>query len=70
MTGINIRDAFICKYCDYDSIECCIFVDSLDGKYYLDIETCEWDAYDDGFVHQKEYIDYCPWCGRKLKGDK
>ena len=33
---------------------------------------CDYDSqdnqvyYDDGFVHQKEYIAYCPWCGRKL----
>ncbi len=59
----------MCKYCNYDSNECCIFVDPLDKNYYLDIKTSEWDEYDDGFVHQKEYIDYCPWCGRKLKGD-
>lgn len=59
----------MCKYCDYTSDECCIFVDPLDKNYYLDIETSEWDEYDDDFVHQKEYIDYCLWCGRKLKGD-
>lgn len=55
-----------CKYCDYDSDECCVFVDSLDKQYYLDIETSEWDQYDDGYVHCKEYINYCPYCGRKL----
>ena len=43
-----------------------IYVDPLTNEYYLDIETSEWDEYDDGFVHQKEYIAYCPWCGRKL----
>ena len=57
----------MCKYCNCDSNECCIFVDPLDNNYYLDIETSEWDDYDDDFVHLKEYIDYCPWCGRKLK---
>ena len=40
------------------------------NQYYLDIETSEWDEYDDGFVHQREYINYCPWCGRKLNGRK
>lgn len=62
----------MCKYCDENSYECCIYIDSLsnDYYYYLDIETSEWDEYDDGFVHYKEYINYCPWCGRKLNGRK
>lgn len=57
----------MCKYCNYDSNECCIFVDPLDGNYYLDIET--WDAYNDDITHRREYINYCPWCGRRLKED-
>jgi hypothetical protein len=61
-------DECMCKYCDYNSNECCIFIDSLDGNYYLDILT--WNAYDDDIAHQRNYINYCPWCGRKLKGDK
>lgn len=56
----------MCRYCDYNSEDNRIFVDPLDGEYYLDIETSEWDEYDDSYVHQREYIDYCPWCGRKL----
>lgn len=56
----------MCRYCDYDSENNRIFIDPLDGEYYFDIETSEWDEYDDGYVHQREYIDYCPWCGRKL----
>lgn len=44
--------------------------DPLSHDYYLDIETSEWDEYDDEFVHQTEYINYCPWCGRKLNGRK
>ena len=52
----------MCRYCDYNSEANRIFVDPLDGEYYLDIETY-------GFVHKREYIDYCPWCGRKL-GEK
>lgn len=44
-----------------------IFIDSLTCEYYLDIETAIWDDYDDDFYHEKEYINYCPWCGRKLK---
>ena len=56
----------MCRYCDYNSEDNRIFIDPLDGEYYLDIETSEWDTYDDDCVHQREYIDYCPWCGRKL----
>lgn len=56
----------MCKYCDDDSYECCVFIDPLDNQWYMDIETSEWDYYDDGFVHHREYINYCPWCGRKL----
>ncbi len=57
----------MCRYCDYNSEANRIFIDPLDGEYYLDIETSEWDEYDDDYVHQREYIDYCPWCGRKLE---
>lgn len=56
----------MCNRCDYDSSDNQIYVDPLTNEYYLDIETSEWDEYDDGFVHQREYISYCPWCGRKL----
>lgn len=56
----------MCNYCEENSPECCIYFDSLYNKYYLDIETSEWDYYDDGFVHLREYINYCPWCGRNL----
>ena len=50
----------MCNRCDYDSPDNRIYVDPLTNEYYLDIETSEWDEYDDGFVHQKEYILYCP----------
>lgn len=56
----------MCECCDYNSSRCCIFIDHLDKQWYMDIETSEWDDYDDGFVHQREYINYCPLCGRKL----
>lgn len=57
----------MCKYCDYNSDECCIFVDTLDGNYYYDYQTSEWDDYEDGYIHDKIYISYCPWCGRDLE---
>lgn len=33
---------------------------------YLDVETMEWDDYNDGFIHIRLDINYCPYCGRKL----
>ena len=56
----------MCNYCEKNSPECCIYIDPLSNDYYLDIETSEWDEYDDEFVHEEEYINYCPGCGRKL----
>lgn len=60
----------MCKYCDQHSNDCCIYSDPLTKEWYEDIETFEWDDYDDGFVHQKNYINYCPYCGRKLTENK
>ena len=67
-TGRDHREWRInmCNRCNYDSPDNQIYVDPLTNEYYLDIETSEWDEYDDGFVHQREYIAYCPYCGRKL----
>ena len=56
----------MCNRCNYDSSDNQIYKDILTNEYYLDIQTCEWDDYDDDFIHVKEYISYCPWCGRKL----
>ena len=39
----------MCNRCDYDSPDNQIYVDPLTNEYYLDIETSEWDEYDDGF---------------------
>lgn len=55
-----------CEYCNINSDTCNIFKDTMTNEWYMDIETSQWDDYDDGFVHQKEYINYCPYCGRKL----
>lgn len=56
----------MCKFCNNNSDYCCIFIDPLDNQYYLDVETSTWDEYNDGFIHQREYINYCPYCGKKL----
>lgn len=60
----------MCKYCDQHSNDCCIYFDPLTKEWYEDIETFEWDDYDDEYVHQKNYINYCPYCGRKLTENK
>lgn len=60
----------MCKYCDQHSNDCCIYTDPLTKEWYEDIETFEWDDYDDGYIHQKNYINYCPYCGRKLMENK
>lgn len=57
----------MCKYCDSASNECEIFFEPLTHEYFLDIQTSEWDTYNDDWVYQKEYISYCPWCGRELE---
>ena len=57
----------MCKYCDYESNDCEIFQDPLDNSWYLNHETGEWDNYNDGFVYDKIYINYSPYCGRDLE---
>ena len=57
----------MCKYCDSASNECEIFFEPLTQEYFLNIQTSEWDTYNDDWVYQKEYISYCPWCGRDLE---
>ncbi len=56
----------MCNRCNYDSPDNRIFINPLTNEYYLNIETSEWNEYDGDFVHKREYILYCPWCGRKL----
>lgn len=56
----------MCKYCDYESPDNEIFCDPLTNERFLDVETLEWDDYDDDYVHIKLYISYCPYCGEKL----
>lgn len=60
----------MCNNCDINSNECCIYINPLSNDYYLDIEISERDGYDYGYIHHREYIKYCPWCGRKLNGRK
>ena len=69
LCGLYRRNGMVmrmCAYCDPNSDVCCIFQDDLTRDWYLNIQTCEWDTYEEDFVHQREYISYCPYCGRKL----
>lgn len=59
-----------CEYCNDNSSDCRIFEDPLDGQWYLEIQTSEWNDYDDDFVYIREYINYCPYCSRKLGVDE
>lgn len=58
----------MCEYCDgkHEYSYCTIYKEPLTGDYYLSIRTSEWDNVDDDFVYEQLFIDYCPWCGRKL----
>ena len=58
----------MCNCCNPNSPDNRIYLDSVMNEYYLNIETYEWDEYEDEFVHHREYINNCPWCGRFLKG--
>lgn len=55
----------MCRCCDYNSGDCVIFQDMV-GAWYLDHQTGEWDIYEDGFIHDRIYINYCPFCGERL----
>ena len=47
----------MCNRCNYDSPDNQIYVDPLTNEYYLDIETSEWDEYEDGFSMYSFYED-------------
>lgn len=56
----------MCEHCNGDSSRRNIFINPLTDEWYIDIETSQWDEYDDDWIHEKEYISYCPYCGRDL----
>lgn len=47
-----------------------MFINPLTKEWYMSYETGEWDVLDGGYVHEKIYINYCPWCGRELAKGK
>jgi len=56
----------MCIYCDCESEDNMIYQDNLTGEWYLELQTGEWDSYDDDWIYLREYISYCPYCGREL----
>lgn len=46
----------MCKYCDSASNECEIFFEPLTQEYFLNIQTSEWDTYNDDWVYQKNTL--------------
>ena len=63
---VNGEYKIMCKYCNIDSDNCCIYHDEDNNHNFIDIETSQWDEYNDEFFCFREYINYCPYCGRKL----
>lgn len=59
----------MCKYCNSDSNNCCVHYDESAKRSYISIETSQWDEYNDEFFWFREYVNYCPYCGRKLQGN-
>lgn len=70
INGLNrVVEENKCPYCSEDKDTNGwddIYQDSLTGDWYIHHRTCEWDKYDDDYVYDKIYINYCPWCGKKL----
>ena len=56
----------MCKHCDYNSDDNEIFIDPLTNDHYIEIQTSHWDEYNIDWDYERLYINYCPYCGRKL----
>ena len=57
----------MCDYCNPKMYDCEVYYNPTDNAWYFDIETGEWSDYDDDFIHIKRQINYCPYCGRRLR---
>ena len=54
-----------CEMCSSEGDD--IIYNSIECKYQLRVETCEWDDYNDKFIDVYIDINFCPFCGRKLR---
>lgn len=59
----------MCRFCEGSSSEREIFIEPMSGDWYMDYRTSEWDNMNDDYIHDKIFISYCPYCGRKLEDD-
>ena len=57
----------MCDYCNPKMYDREVYYDATSDTWFLDIETREWSDYNDDFVHIKRQINYCPYCGRRLR---
>lgn len=56
----------MCDSCNPNSDKREIFEEYLSHDFYIFHQTGEWDEYGDDWIYDKIYINYCPWCGRRL----
>lgn len=57
----------MCDYCNPKMYDREVYYDATSDTWFLDIETGEWSDYNDDFVHIHRQINYCPYCGRRLR---
>lgn len=57
----------MCDCCNPKMYDHEVYYNPTDDAWYFDIETGEWSDYDDDFIHIQRQINYCPYCGRRLR---
>ena len=57
----------MCDYCNPKMYDREVYYDTTSDTWFLDIETGEWSDYNDDFIHIHRQINYCPYCGRRLR---
>jgi len=60
----------MCMFCDNDSEWCRIWIDALTNDWYLEIETGHYGQVDKEWETVREFIEYCPYCGRRLSDER
>ena len=57
----------MCRHCDGESPENNIWKDGASGDWYIEFPVDTNDGEDWLDTYLEEYINYCPYCGRKLE---
>ena len=57
----------MCRHCDGESPENNIWKDVVSGDWYIEFPVDTDDEEDWLVTYLEEYINYCPYCGRKLE---